>query len=178
MDKISCDICMDLIPLIKDNVASDDSYKAVMNHISQCSHCRSLLEDKAYIYDKIPEIDDKKVISKIRNELVFAGIILILIGSVIGVAFSESENMFYNILIMPIIGGFSYFLIRKKSYLIPIIMFGFVYIYHLVKYMIEGGFEGTSLLIAPLTWSFIYSGLCALGVFIGFLLYIAFRREK
>lgn len=178
MDKISCDICMDLIPLVKDKVASDDSYKAVMNHISQCSHCKSLFEDKAYIYDKIPEIDDKKVISKIRNELVFAGIILILIGSVIGVAFSESENMFYNILIMPIIGGFSYFLIRKKSYLIPIIMFGFVYIYHLVKYMIEGGFEGTSLLIAPLTWSFIYSGLCALGVFIGFLLYIAFRREK
>lgn len=175
MDKISCDICMDLMPLVKDKVASEDSYKAVMNHISQCKDCNDLFE---YTYDIVPKIDDKKVISKIRNELIFVGIILILIGSIIGVGFSESENMFYNILIMPIIGGISYLSLRKKSYIVPIIMFGFVYIYHIIKYMIEGGFDLISLLILPFTWSAIYSGLCALGVLIGFLLYIAFRREK
>lgn len=31
MNKISCDICMDLIPLVKDGIASEDSGNAVKN---------------------------------------------------------------------------------------------------------------------------------------------------
>lgn len=179
MNRISCDVCVDLIPLVKDGVASEDSCNAVMSHIKDCEECRNLFDG---VYNEIPQIDDKKVVSKIRNRLVFLGVVLILIGSVIGVALSESEGMFYNVLIMPIIGGISYFALRKKSYIVPIIMFAFVYIYHFIKYIFEmeeiNGHQVILLLPVPLIWSIIYSGLCALGILIGFLLYIAFRREK
>lgn len=179
MSKISCDICMDLMPLVKDGVASEDSNNIVINHINQCSECRNIFEETP---NKIPAIDDKKVISKIRNRLVFAGLMLIFMGSIMGLALSESEGMFYNVLIMPTIGAISYFVLRKKSYIVPIIMFGFVYIYHLIKYIFEAEKMNTSQLISllplPIFWSIIYSGLCALGILIGFLLYIAFRREK
>ena len=35
MNKISCDICMDLIPLVKDGIASQESCNAVKNHIDK-----------------------------------------------------------------------------------------------------------------------------------------------
>ena len=39
---------------------------------------------------------------------------MIILGSFIGVGISESEWMFYNIVIMPIVGGVGYFIFRKK----------------------------------------------------------------
>ncbi|MGL4912287.1 MAG: zf-HC2 domain-containing protein [Romboutsia sp.] len=179
MNKISCDICMDLMPLVKDGVASEDSCNAVTEHINQCEECKKIFEE---IPNNNIEFDDKKVISKIKNRLIVAGLILILVGSIIGVILSESENMFYNVLIMPIIGGVSYFVLRKKSYVVPLIMFGFVYVYHFIKYIFEleeiNVNQIISLVPMPLMWSIVYSCLCALGILIGFLLYIAFRREK
>ena len=55
MDKISCDICMDLIPLVKDGIASEDSCDAVKKHISKCEKCKV----------EFDEIKEKK---KINNE--------------------------------------------------------------------------------------------------------------
>ena len=49
MDKISCDICMDLIPLVKDGIASEDSCDAVKKHISKCEKCKvefDVIEEK------------------------------------------------------------------------------------------------------------------------------------
>ncbi len=42
MNEISCEICMDLIPLVMDGVASEGSRKAVEAHIHGCGACRSL----------------------------------------------------------------------------------------------------------------------------------------
>ncbi|EJX02388.1 hypothetical protein EVA_09508, partial [gut metagenome] len=40
MNEISCDICIDLIPLVEDGVASEDSRKAVEAHVANCESCR------------------------------------------------------------------------------------------------------------------------------------------
>ena len=42
MNKIDCEICMDLIPLVKDGIASEESYKAVEEHVKECETCRQL----------------------------------------------------------------------------------------------------------------------------------------
>ena len=39
---ISCEICLDLMPLVKDEVASDDSKKAVYEHFENCSSCQEI----------------------------------------------------------------------------------------------------------------------------------------
>ncbi|MGL5692687.1 MAG: zf-HC2 domain-containing protein [Peptostreptococcaceae bacterium] len=178
MNKISCDTCMDLIPLVKDEVASEDSYKAVMEHVEECESCKVILLSNQI---KKESMDDKKVISKIKKQLLMLATILVIAGSIIGIGISESEAMFYNILIMPIIGGLGYYILKNKSYLLSVIIFLAVYVYHLIKYIIEGLFNEASimsLLVAPSLWSFIYSGLCLLGTLIGFLLYIAFKKEN
>ena len=42
MNKISCEICKDLIPLVKDGIASEDSVAAVEEHIKECENCKAL----------------------------------------------------------------------------------------------------------------------------------------
>lgn len=184
MNKISCDICMDLIPLVKDGIASEDSLNAVTQHINQCESCHILfneMNDINSINNENIRMNDKKVISKIRNQLALGSMIMVIVGSFIGVAISESEWMFYNVVIMPIIGVIVYFIFNKKSYIVPLGIFALAYIWNFIKYIIEGSLNGmniTSIIIAPITWAIIYSGLCILGILIGFLLYIAFKKEE
>lgn len=183
MDKISCDICMDLIPLVKDGIASEDSCDAVTKHISKCEKCKvefDEIKEKKKINNEDIKINDKKIISKIKNQLIRGAIIMIVLGSFIGVGISESEWMFYNIVIMPIIGGVGYFIFRKKSYILPISIFTLTYVWDFIKYMVESPTNKMGwreILTVPATWATIYTGLCTLGILIGFLLYIAFKKE-
>ena len=111
MNKISCDICKDLIPLVKDNVASEDSYNLVKKHIDECNKCKVLFDENIEVNQNM---NDEKVISKIKSQLMLIALILVVLGSVIGLGLSESEGMFYNILIMPVIGALAYFALRKN----------------------------------------------------------------
>ncbi len=45
MTKITCDICMDLMPLVQDGVASEDSENAVKKHISECESCKKIYDE-------------------------------------------------------------------------------------------------------------------------------------
>ena len=106
---------------------------------------------------------------------------MIILGSFIGVGISESEWMFYNVIIMPIVGGIGYFIFRKKSYIVPISIFILTYVWDFIKYIIERQTSQMSwkeILIVPAVWANIYTGLCVLGILIGFLLYIAFKKES
>ncbi len=44
MDKISCDVARDLLPLYCDDVCSRDSRQLLEDHLKDCQKCRSLLE--------------------------------------------------------------------------------------------------------------------------------------
>lgn len=177
MNKISCDVCMDLLPLVKDDVASEDSKVLVQNHIKECKNCQDILKS----FEEIPKMNEEKIINKIKKQLFTIAIIIISLGGLVGLALSESMGMFYNILIMPTIGAIGYFTLKRKAYLVPLTLLVFSYIWLLVKYIAEGMFIETPMfygLTIPLYWGMIYSGLCVLGILIGFLLDIAFRKEK
>ncbi|WP_455539040.1 zf-HC2 domain-containing protein [Terrisporobacter sp.] len=181
MNKISCDICMDLIPLIKDGIASEDSCNLVKKHIEECKMCNEFYEDTDRINNENIKMNDKKVISKIKNQLMIGSMIMVMIGSFIGVGVSESEWMFYNIVIMPIVGGLGYFIFNKKSYIVPIGIFSLTYIWDFIKYIVDissNEMDIMSIIITPLWWGIIYAALSALGIIIGFLLYIAFKKES
>ena len=66
MTKISCQVCLDLMPLVKDNVASQESRKLVFEHIRQCQGCKNEYESGNYT---LPEMNDKRVIQKIKKQL-------------------------------------------------------------------------------------------------------------
>lgn len=173
MNEISCDICLDLIPLVNDRVASEDSHHAVLDHTKNCESCREFCQVEEV---KEYKMNDEKLVFKIKKQLYFGAIIAIILGAILGVALTDGIGMFYNILIMPTIGVIGYLVLTKKSYYVPLTLFGLIYIWLFVKYIVEG-IEISGALILPIYWAIIYTGLCALGVFIGLLLKIAFGKE-
>ena len=42
MNEITCGLCMDLIPLVQDGIASGESRDAVERHVQSCAACRKL----------------------------------------------------------------------------------------------------------------------------------------
>lgn len=87
---ISCDVVFDLIPLVKDNVASEDSIKLVSEHLKSCENCK--LELESYTLPMQTEIDDKRVVSSIKKKLFFFTSVLLLIGAFIGMALNKNSS--------------------------------------------------------------------------------------
>lgn len=177
MNKISCDTCMDLIPLVKDDIASGDSGLLVEEHIKTCETCRLIYIGEEQLES---QIDDKIIVSKIKKQLSYYLIVLILLGSVLGMMLTNSMNMFYNALIMPAIGGFGYLLLKKKIALLPPCLFIFSTIWHLAQlYLMEGIPKGSNifnLLLMSVFYSAIYTFFSIIGIVIAWLLQYAFRR--
>jgi hypothetical protein len=178
MNKIPCDVCLDLIPLVKDNVASQASKKLVEEHIEQCEECKEIYN--SFENEEIM-MNDINIIKKIKKQIFIFSLIIIVIASMVGLALSESMGMFYNILIMPAIGILGYFILKNKSYFVPVSLFTFSYIWLFVKYIGEGMMLSDGLITIitiPIYWSLIYAGLCGVGLVIGFLLKYAFGKEN
>ncbi len=172
---ISCDVCLDLLPLVRDNIASNDSKELVLLHLEGCESCRNVYEH--YEAPRLSEADDIKTIVRIRNKLFFCGIFLLLCGAFAGVYLSDSMGMFYNIILMPLLGAIGYLLLRKRWYLIVAGVFILSYFWMLVKYILESRSLSPQLFGLPLFFTLIYSFLVLLGVLIGELLRYAFHKK-
>lgn len=171
--KISCDICLDLMPLVLDGVASEDSEKAVRDHISTCESCRNIFGKGG----DIPRPDDKRVLGKIKSQLRMAGYFILVLGAAVGAMLTNSQNVFYNFMIMPLLGALGFAVAKKRWYLILPLIFitSFVSTFIVCISVEKCGFE-TAVLSAGM-YSLIYTGLSSVGIVIGALLHFAFKKE-
>lgn len=163
-------MCMDLMPLVQDGVASADSISAVEQHIKNCPECNSLFEGQI----PIPS-DRSQIMKKIQRKThIFMGMVL-MFGIFFGLSLTASSELFLNCFIMPIIGCIGYYLFRWKSlYITPCILF----VTHFVINTF-GLIRGTEHLniTSLLMWSAIYSFFAIIGIIIVGLLHFAFRKE-
>ena len=175
---ISCDVCLDLIPLVRDKVASEDTNALIYEHIDKCESCKAEFANTNHTSEDT--IDDKRIIHSIRKSLFLTGLIFIACGALLGVYLSNSMNMFYNFLIMPIVGGCGYLILKKKWVWTPLGIFVLSYVWLFIQNIFEGmlssGFN-IEIFYIPLFYSGIYTGLTILGVVIVALLKYAFRKE-
>ncbi|ABW18486.1 zf-HC2 domain-containing protein [Alkaliphilus oremlandii] len=176
---ISCDVCLDLIPLVVDHVASNDSKALVYEHIKACENCRAEFEGFGVITEDT--VNDRKIISSIKKHLFFTGFTFIMTGALIGILISNSFAMFYNFLIMPIVGSCAYFVLKKKYYWAPVGIFMASYIWLLIQSIFDGaisqGFQ-VAVFFIPIFLSTIYAFLTILGIIIAALLKFALRKEE
>lgn len=175
LNDISCDVCRDLMPLVKDEVASNDSCNLVTHHIEQCDACRSLYYGQYQINTN--QIDDTKNIRKIKRHLYFFGFVILIFGTLLGLNISNSMNMFYNFIIMPMVGAIGYAILRKKWYYIPTGIFLISYLWLFTGYVIEYREITQELFTYPLLLSPIYSFLSSIGILITALFYFTFKKE-
>ena len=64
MTDITCDVCMDLLPLVQDGIASEDSKRLVEEHIKNCSACAMLYDIKA-----VPAVNSEKIFMKFKRKV-------------------------------------------------------------------------------------------------------------
>jgi hypothetical protein len=174
---IPCNVILDLIPLVKDGVASDDSNIIVNEHIKACTSCKSEFETLDVINPIQSSIKDKKIISAMKRNIFVTQIIILIAGGFLGVALSNSMGMFYNFMIMPIVGGVSVVALKRKWYLTPIVIFIVSYLWTTISELVLNGFEWI-FLYNGLYYGTIYTVLVLLGVLIAMLFKITFKKER
>ena len=171
MNEITCDLCMDLMPLVKDGVASEDSVAALRNHIASCENCRMLFSD-----DAPPPVDTAKSFEKFYRRLQLFSAMVMMFGIFFGLSLTAGSGIFYNTVIMPVIGALGYVIFRKRAlYFVPVLLF----VTHFATNLL-GLVRGVEHLdfYSLLMWTFLYSIFALLGVVVAWLLHFAFRKER
>lgn len=177
--EITCDICMDLLPLVQDGIASEDSRRAVEVHLSKCERCR---EHVGSVYPggaKLglgSEVDAKKLWGKVMRKVRISTAALLMLGIFFGLSLTAGQEMFYNSLLMPLIGGVGYVVFRWHAlYVVPVLMLATNCLWIFLCWM--RGVEYLDL-ASGIMWVAIYSIFVAVGVLIAGLLHFAFRKEE
>ncbi|MBK1810698.1 zf-HC2 domain-containing protein [Clostridium sp. YIM B02505] len=147
---ISCDVVLDLIPLVKDNVASEDSVKLVKDHIKNCESCK--IEFGIHTLPIDTELNDKRVVSTIKKNLILAMSALLLIGAFIGMALNKNSHSNFMPAVIVVLGIVSVGIIifkfdlkgdrNMKNFFVgraigTIIIFGILAIYLLLRYVLQ-----------------------------------------
>lgn len=173
---VTCEVILDLIPLVKDGVASEQSSMLVDQHIKDCQDCQGEYEsvEMEGVGDIV--VKDQKIILAIKRSVFITQLAILVVGAVIGVALSNSMGMFYNFIIMPIVGGVSLLAFRRRCFWVPIAVFILSYVWTTIMNIVEAGFKWI-MLYSGLFYSVIYSGLVVLGIVIAGLLWFAFKKE-
>mgnify|MGYP000954765724 CR=1 FL=1 len=175
--KLSCNVIQDLIPLVKDQVASEETTKLVLDHIKDCPICKREFgeEQNKIAREKIKE--DKKIIQGIKRSIYVSKVVILIIGALIGSVLTNTMGMFYNFLIMPTLGVISYFVFKKRAYLMILMVFALSYAYITISSIVIDGFYW-GFFYGSLFYSLIYSILVFIGIIISLLLTIAFRKDR
>lgn len=174
---VTCDVIRDIMPLVADGVASDDSARLLEQHIGHCAECMSFYNDmrsSAAVPPIAAPDDDKKIMSRIRKRYVLFVAMIMMIGAMVGVHFIDTEFIFQNFLLMPLVGALSYVCFKEKG----AIMAGAVILMSLLR--------GAVILLSThpddaagsVEVGFIMAIFALLGFFAAWLLAFAFRREK
>ena len=170
MIKITCDVCMDLMPLVQDNVASEDSITLVKQHLETCPECRAMFEGQI----PVPS-DSNQIIEKIQRKTHTFLSMVLMFGVFFGLSLTASSELFLNSLIMPILGCIGYYLFRWKAlYVTP----GLLLITHLITNTFGLIYNSQHLDIASLfMWTALYSLFSIIGTIIAGLIHFALRKE-
>lgn len=113
---ISCGMCMDLIPLVMDGVASEESKAAVKHHMETCDCCRSVFENG------VPESSGEQALAKTLNRIKVISFVVAGILTIFGMFLCEmvmQGSSFVFVLVAGLIGWLlrSAFSIRKVGVL-------------------------------------------------------------
>lgn len=181
-EDMECGVIQDLIPLVADGVACPESERLVREHAETCEVCRAALEACSAGDTPIPvlqdvEPDDRRVLARIRGGLLAAGGLFLLAGVLLGVILTDSAGVFYNFLLMPVVGILGYLLFRGKWYLAAAGVAALSFLGVFLQGVLESGLKIWTLQNA-LIYAVIYTFLALLGMTIAALLCFAFRREK
>ncbi len=179
---LPCDICRDLLPLVRDGVASEASRRAVEEHVAQCEACRDLWGEEA----PPPSLHRDRVLGRIRRRLYAWQGAMTAAGLILGMALANTGQAGYNILLLPVVGAGVQWLSPRRARWLPLLVWVLttaVMLWpsgqYLAGRLAQGDwynfFDGLSL---GILCGFLYAVLCALGALAAALFRYALRKEE
>lgn len=125
------------------------------------------------------------MIKAIKKSLFISQIAIAILGILVGVWFTTSNNILYNFYIMPLVGAVSYLALKKKSLFVPLGIITTVELMQILKTIPFLSYNfgkainqiGT-LLISNIYFGIIFAILSLIGILIAFLFEFTFRRDK
>ena len=174
MSRIGCGACRDLLPLVEDGVASEESRLLVEEHLQSCESCRREAGKAAPMEEPVKNLPDS-ALHRLRRWLLLWGGLLVFAGCVCGILLTYSAGMFYNFLLMPAAGTVSLLLFGKKGLLAAPAVGLAAFLWMGSRTLAEGG--KLSEFAANWPYAVIYALLCLLGAAVAALLRFAFRKE-
>ena len=169
--EISCEICQDLIPLVKDDIASDDTKNAVYNHIQNCKVCQSYMGQET----QSETISDNKLIRSIKMIILCWTAIVCLISMFIACGLPKTpHSIAIMVVALPALSAFACIFLNKKWIVIPVCVFiSRLIVQAVVRWrdFIPGNFFSVSL--NDLVSNFALVALCFIGASIYYLIKFA-----
>lgn len=179
---LPCDICRDLMPLVRDGVASEASRRAVEEHVAHCEACRRLWGEEAP-----PPAPDPGVLGRIRRRLYAWQGAMTAAGLILGMALAATgERAGYNILLLPVLGAAVQWLSPRRARWLPLLVWALMMGVSLApsaRFLLTRLAQGDGntvfdALIAEGLWCLLYAVLCALGMLAAALFRYALRKEE
>lgn len=171
MHEISCEICMDLIPLVQDGAASEDSCRAVEAHVASCPQCRAVFTGQPPA-----QVHIKPMVAKMQRKLRCLFVLFLFLGIFFGTSIAQLSGAFSIIFIMPIIGMLAYGVYRWKAlWLVPLLllaMYSLSQILLILRHVID--FNPLECLL----WAVLTIVFSDVGVLIAGLFHFGLRKEK
>ncbi|MEG2595597.1 MAG: zf-HC2 domain-containing protein [Ruthenibacterium sp.] len=101
---LPCAVCRDLIPLVRDGVASEESSQIVHQHIAVCDDCKHFMSGA----QTCAEPDDTRVIGRMKRKISLWLVGVVTCSLVFGVALTFSTHSLLAILVFPLCCGIAY----------------------------------------------------------------------
>lgn len=170
---ISCEVCRDLMPLVRDGVASADSEALVRAHTERCGGCRTMLESETPPEHSMP--DDARVLRRLRWRLLAQSVLFALVGVLGALWLTSRAGDVYLAWWLPLVGAACYYVLRRRCWLVPATAAAFVLLYFFIPNM-QSLQWGSVVLYASMALA--VAGPLAIGCAIAGLLHFAFGNRK
>ena len=179
---LPCDICRDLLPLVRDGVASEASRRAVEDHVAHCEACRQLWGEEA----PPPPLHREQVLGRIRRRLYAWQGAMTAAGLILGMALANTGRAGYNILLLPVLGAAVQWLSPRRARWLPLLVWGLITAvtlcpnaHYLLGCLAEGDwYNFFAILGLSILYGLLFGALCALGTLAAALFRYALRKEK
>lgn len=179
---LPCDICRDLLPLVRDGVASEESCRAVEEHVAHCEACRALWGEEA----PPPPLHRERVLGSTRRRLYAWQGAMTAAGLILGMVLANTGRAGYNILLLPVLGAAVQWLSPRRARWLPLLVWGLitaVTVWSNADYLLGRLAEGDwynlfAILGLSALYGLLLGALCVLGNLAVALFRYALRKEE
>lgn len=179
---LPCDICRDLLPLVRDGVASEASRRAVEEHVAHCEACRELWGEEA----PPPPLHRERVLGRIRRRLYAWQGAMTAAGLILGMVLANTGQAGYNILLLPVLGAVVQWLSPRRARWLPLLVWGLiaaVTLWSNADYLLGrlaewDWYNFFAILGLSILYGLLLGALCALGTLAAALFRYALRKEE